>query len=183
MGTPSYMAPEQTKGMRQEIGPATDVYAIGAILYELLTGRPPFRTDTPLNTILSVLSDDPVPPRRLNPKLPRDLETICLKCLEKEPAKRYKTAGELADDLDRFLTGEPIHARPISSLEQTIRWCRRKPVVAGLLAALAAVVVLSISGLYSLYSVAETRRQSAESNREKAETRQDEAEADRKSVV
>src|SRR5207248_8511938 len=112
MGTPSYTAPEQAGGRSKEIGPACDIYALGAILYELLTGRPPFRAETPLDTILQVVGNEPVPPRRLVPKLPHDLDTICLKCLEKAPARRYASAGELADDLQRFLDSQPIRARP-----------------------------------------------------------------------
>ncbi len=111
LGTPSYMAPEQACGKIKELGPWTDVYALGAVLYELLTGTPPFRSDTPMDTVVQVLEDDPVPPRLLNRKVDPELETICLKCLEKDPRRRYPTAEALAEDLQRYLNGDPIQAR------------------------------------------------------------------------
>lgn len=132
LGTPSYMAPEQAHGMGRDIGPPVDLYALGAILYELLTGRPPFRAATPLDTVLQVVSQDPVPPRRLQPKLPRDLETICLKCLEKAPARRYADAASLIADLGCFLDGRPIRARPARFPERMLKWARRRPAVAAL---------------------------------------------------
>jgi serine/threonine protein kinase/outer membrane protein assembly factor BamB len=124
LGTPSYMPPEQAAGRRDAMGPASDVYSIGALLYEMLVGHPPFQAETPFDTILQVIENDPPPPRLLNPNLPRDLDTIALKCLEKDPSQRYSTAGELADDLDRFLAGEPIQARPIGVVEQLFRRSR-----------------------------------------------------------
>ncbi len=170
LGTPSYMAPEQASGRVEHIGPHTDVYALGAILYELLTGRPPFLGVDAWLTIRQVTDAEAVPPRRFQPAVPIDLDTICQKCLEKEPRKRYGSGRELADDLSRFLAGEPIRARPISLWERAVKWARRKPTAAGLLAVSALAVVLLVAGaavyvIHQRQALAETRKLAEQSRR------------------
>jgi serine/threonine-protein kinase len=144
LGTPSYMAPEQASGHIHEIGPATDVYALGAILYEMLTGQPPFTAPSALAALQQVLHDDPVAPRTLQPWVPRDLETICLTCLSKEPRQRYASADALANDLRAFLAGEPVQARRVTLPARLVRWTRRRPTAAVLLA----VATLAAAGLF-----------------------------------
>lgn len=153
MGTPSYMAPEQARGRNKDIGPPADVYALGAILYDLLTGGPPFRGETVMDTLQQVLNREPLPPTTLQEKVPRDIETICLKCLEKEIPKRYATAGELAEDLRRYLDGEPIQARPVSVLERAWKWARRRPAAAALLVVSALGMIALAAGGFVLAEV------------------------------
>ena len=146
LGTPSYIAPEQARGDADALGPCVDIYSLGAVLYEMLTGRPPFRAETALETQRQVIEDEPAPPSRLNSKIPRDLETICLKCLQKAASRRYKSAQDLADDLRRFLNREPILARRIGRTARVLRWVRRKPTAAALVATAVALIVLAIGG-------------------------------------
>jgi serine/threonine-protein kinase len=168
IGTPNYMAPEQAAGNTKEIGPAVDIYALGAVLYEMLTGRPPFTGLDPLNTLWQVISAEPIPPRRLQPTIPLDVQTICLKCLAKEPARRYATAGELAEDLQRFLRKEPIRARLVGPTERAWRWCRRNPLSASLCTAIVSIVLLSFGGLTVMYMRAEDQRAQAARNETRA---------------
>jgi tetratricopeptide (TPR) repeat protein len=177
LGTPSYMPPEQARGQLKEMGPASDVYGLGAVLYCLLTGRPPFQSSEPVQTMKQVCESEPVSPRRLNALVPRDLETICLKCLQKEPARRYQSAMEVADDLGRYERGEPVQARPVGRPERAWRWCRRNPAIAGMLAALTVVIVASLAGLTALYLHADQQRQVAEEQRQAAEQRETEVRA------
>jgi WD40 repeat protein/tRNA A-37 threonylcarbamoyl transferase component Bud32 len=167
-GTPAYMAPEQAQGRLQAIGPATDVYALGAILYELLTGRPPFEGRSFVVILPHLLHDDPVPPRRLQLDVPRDLETICLKCLEKDPARRFASGRALAEELGRFLRGEPIQSRPVGWLEHAWKWARRRPLVATLFASIAFALLLALVGLgYGWYQEMWARKEVAAVLREK----------------
>jgi serine/threonine protein kinase len=163
IGTPSYMAPEQAKGRSKEVGPAADIYALGAILYQALTTRPPFLGSSAVETLNLVMSTQVVPPRQSRPEVPRDLETICLKCLEKQPIKRYTSASDLAEDLRRFLERRPIAARPVSSVEHMWRWCLRNPVVAMSVAAVFAILLISsiVSAAWAIRATrAENRAQS-----------------------
>jgi WD40 repeat protein/tetratricopeptide (TPR) repeat protein len=168
VGTPSYIAPEQAAGQKG-LSTAADVYSLGAILYEILTGQPPFRGETLLETLLQVRYRDPERPRKLNPRLSRDLETICLKCLEKQPEKRYGSAEALAEDLERWLRGEPILARPAGRVERAWRWCRRNPVVAGLITAVALLLIAGVVGLVTALAHINEARDRAEAKAGEAE--------------
>jgi tetratricopeptide (TPR) repeat protein/predicted Ser/Thr protein kinase len=177
LGTPNYMAPEQATGKVRAIGPATDVYALGAMLYELLTGRPPFEAETAIETVRQVAFEDPVPPCRLQPSVPRALETICLTCLEKEPRRRYASAEALADDLLRFCAGERTRARPASPVQRVLRWAKRHPAVAAvvLVSGLAVLGLLAVSLSYNVAlrekaRLAEEQRNEAQRQWERAKT-------------
>ena len=177
LGTPSYMPPEQAAGGAAEMGPTSDVYSLGAILYELWTGRPPFQGETALEVLCQLESDDPVSPSRLRPGMPRDLETICLKCLEKEQRRRYATAGALADDLRRCLRGEPIRARAVGRVERAWRWARRFPAIAGLTSALVVALTVGVVGITWKWRDAEAQRTAAIAETALKEQALDEAEA------
>jgi serine/threonine-protein kinase len=168
LGTPSYMAPEQAAGKAKDVGPAADVYALGAVLYECLTGRPPFRGTTPLETLLQVVRDDPVPPRKLQPGVPRDLETVCLKCLHKDPGRRYGSASELALDLSCFQDGRPVMARPVGMVEQVVKWARRRPGAAAVLTAAVLLAALTTGGGLWLQGQATAQRQAQALRQSKA---------------
>jgi serine/threonine protein kinase len=161
LGTPSYMPPEQALGKRDVIGPAADIYAMGAILYEMLTGRPPFRGESASDTIRQLLDTEPLSPAELDSRTPRDLETICLKCLEKDTHQRYGTAALMADDLSRFLADQPIFARPVSSTHRFLRWCRRERKVASLTAVIALLLVIG-TAVSTYFAVQADRRANAE---------------------
>lgn len=164
LGTPNYMAPEQAGGRSREIGPAADIYALGVILYELLTGRPPFQAESVVDTLVLVRTQEPVAPGRLRARLPRDLETICLTAMAKNPARRFKTAGAMAEDLQRWLDKKPIHARPISSLERLVYWARRRPAIAALLIAILVVGAVGVAGIAWQWQRAETAADDLEIN-------------------
>ena len=184
-GTPAYMAPEQASGRTRDVGPPTDVYSLGAILYELTTGRTPFKAASVLELLEQVRSVEPVPPRRRCPKISRDLETVCLKCLEKDPARRYASAEALANELRRVQNGEPIQARPVAWWEVAVKWMRRKPAIASLTIGLAAVVFLSLVGLTILYIHAESQRKIASDERNdaiEARTRAEQSESLTKAI-
>lgn len=182
MGSPSYMAPEQAAGDSTHVGPAVDIYALGAMLYEMLTGRPPFRASSALDTLIQVMNDEPVPPTRLMPRLPKDIETICLKCLAKDPKKRYQHVTELDDDIQRFLNDEPIQARPIAWWERTWKAAKRRPTLTGLIftalaaiAAILAIVLIDHNTLQQERNIAKDERDKALVAMNKAENEQKKA--------
>jgi tetratricopeptide (TPR) repeat protein len=169
LGTPAYMAPEQAAGRRKDLTPRSDVWALGAILYEMLVGAPPFAAASTVQVLYAVLTEDALPLKPRRRDVPADLEAICLKCLEKSPERRYPTAAALADDLGRWLRGEPVQARRTGPLGRVGRWCRRRPVVAALAAALSLAMVVGVSGIVHQWRKAEAARREAEAARYEAE--------------
>ncbi len=178
-GTASYMAPEQASATRAPLGAAADIHALGAMLYHLLTGRPPFLGASTIETLDQVRVQNPVPLRRLNPKIPRDLETIALKCLEKNPSRRYASAEALAGDLRRWLDGKPISARPVSLIEHSWRWCRRRPVIAALAVSLVVALSVGFLAIVLLSRHAEAARNHADLERRHAERERGRADTER----
>ena len=173
LGTPSYMSPEQAMGGKQ-VGPSTDIYALGAILYDMLTGRPPFEGESTLETMVQTVQSEPVSPRALQPKLPRDLEVVTLRCLEKSPDRRYVTALDLADDLERLLRNEPVHARPISLPERSWRWARRNPAAATFLSVSAlALLALITAGAWFTRALQRELRATEQARQEATDARND----------
>ena len=153
LGTPSFMPPEQAAGNLHDVGPESDVYALGAVLYNLIAGRPPFQAANPIDTVLQVLNQEPVAPRKLNPQVPRDLETICLKCLEKDRSRRYESAEALVGDLRRYVAGQPIQARPVGAANRLWRWACRHRAAAALLVLVAVLVAGFAVGMPTAYSI------------------------------
>jgi serine/threonine-protein kinase len=182
-GTPSYMPPEQAECRSTDIGPHSDVYALGAILYEMLTGRPPFKAETLLETVMQVVHAEAAPPRSLNPSVPRDLETICLKCLEKSPRQRYGSARVLADDVGRFLRGEPIHARPARAWERVVKWSRRRPAAAALVAVSCAALLALLGGWAWFTGQLQTAKVHAEEQQRLADEQRREAQRERERAL
>ena len=183
LGTPAYMSPEQAAGDRAAIGPATDIYSLGAMLYEMLTGRPPFHAGNVIDVLSAIRNDEPLPPHRLTARLPRDLDTICLKCLAKEPARRFASAETLAADLRRFIDGEPILARRIGIAGGAWRWCRRKPLVASLLAALVVACSAGMAGVTWQWRRAEKIAIDAQLDRDEADRQRADAVRERNRAV